>query len=88
MSTADDVKKTGDQPTFEQVAVLGMFGLFVTLSTAFVGTQVGYVIFSGSATMAYTMGFSCLMATLGVLGFFTVLIKQSIREVVIKVIKE
>ena len=85
MSPEDTKKKDENQPTTEQVLVLGMFGLFVVLSVAFIGTEVGYVIF-GTATMAYVMGFSGLMLALGTLGFFTVLIKQSIREVVIKVV--
>jgi len=87
MSTADDSKKDENAPTFEQVLVLGMFGLFVVISVAFIGTEVGFYIF-GTATMAYVMGFSGLMLSLGTLGFFTVLIKQSIREVVIKVVNK
>jgi len=86
MSTADDTKKQDDnQPTMEQVIVLSIFGLFVVLPTSFIGTYFSYVFF-GSATMAYVMGFSFVLATAGALGFFTVLIKQSIREVVIKVV--
>jgi hypothetical protein len=86
MSTADDTKKDENQPTMEQVVVLGLFGLFVVLPTAFIGTYFSYVYFA-SATMAYVMGFSFVLATAGLLGFFTVLIKQSIREVVIKVVQ-
>jgi hypothetical protein len=88
MSTVDDSKKQDEnRPTMEQVMVLGMFGLFVVLSVAFIGTEVGFYIF-GTATMAYVMGFSGLMLSLGTLGFFTVLIKQSIREVVIRVVNK
>jgi len=87
MSIASDSKKDDNAPTFEQILVLGMFGLFVTLATAFIGTELGFYVFR-TATMAYTMGFSGLMLSLGALGFFTVLIKQSIREVIIRVVKE
>ena len=89
MSTADDKTKVKneDSPTIEQILVLGMFGIFVVLPVSFLGGLFSLQYF-GSATMAYVGGFSFVLAIVGTLGYFTVLIKQSIREVTIRVIQE
>lgn len=71
-----------------QVILLALFGLFIVIPMSFLGTMYFYVYFGNNAVMGYLGGFSIMMFLGGLMGYFTVLIKQSVQEVQIKVIKE
>jgi len=77
-----------DDSAFEQKVLFWLFGIFVVLSSAFIGTYVGYVIFGGLAIMAYVFGFSFLLFVLGVLGIFTVILRRTVQEVTIKIVQD
>lgn len=75
-----------DTPYQKRKALLALYGIFIMLSTAFLGTW-----FCGlylSQNMAIIGGCMCVMLVGGVLGYFTVVVQQAVQEVNIKVVQE
>ena len=73
-------------PEEVQKAYLAIFGLFVMIPASIGGFLLtGWFVYPG---LALAGGISAAMIVGGLLGFFTVVIRQAVQQVTIKVIKE
>lgn len=75
-----------DTPYQQRKALLALYGLFIILSTAFLGTWYTAIVIAPN--MAIYGGLCCVMLAGGTLGYFTVIIQQAVQEVNIKVVQE
>lgn len=73
-------------PEQKQRALLAVYGLFIVLSTAYLGSW--FIAAIVSPSLALIGGMCCVIFVGGVLGYFTVVIQQAVQEVKIKIVQE
>lgn len=73
-------------PEQKQRALLAVYGLFIILSTAYLGVWFTAALVSPS--VALYGGLCCVMFVGGVLGYATVIVQQAVQEVKIKIVQE
>ena len=73
-------------PEQKQRGLLALYGLFIVLSTAYLGVWFTAALVSPS--VALYGGLCCVMLVGGVLGYITVIVQQAVQEVKIKIVQE
>lgn len=90
MSNADSfkIKRNIIKDTPNRVTALWLFGVFILVSSVFVGVSIGHMIFGlAEDAMAYWFGLFFTMLVGAVLGWFTIVIQENAQDIQIKVVQ-
>ena len=82
------VQRNVIKTTPKRVTALWLFGTFIMASVAFIGTWIGYFLFSGFSDLAYWFGFFVVLFTCSMVGWFTIILQENAQNVSIKVVRE
>ncbi len=72
-----------------RVTALWLLGIFILVSTVFVGVAIGHAIFgSFNDIMAYWFGFFFTLLIGSIVGWFTIVLQDNAQDIQIKVVQQ
>ncbi len=72
-----------------RVTAMFLFGVFILISSVFIGVSIGHWIFGVSDnTMAYWFGLFFTLLSGSVIGWFTIVLQENAQDIQIKVVQQ